>query len=215
MFKKYCFKCGEISDNKYPLCTSCFPKTLNKKLLCTFCGIPTSTFVKICPACREKAIVYNSNYSFFSYSGLPKEILSQFKFKKDKNFAIYYSDLISDYIKNNFNNPILCPVPTSRLKRKLKNGYQLDSICKELVKNGINIQYLLRKHYSKTQKKLDRESRIKNLYSSFYLKSPKLIIESDIVLFDDVFTTGATINACAKKISVYGSRIYSITLSRD
>lgn len=210
-----CFNCGGISENIYPLCNKCEPKTIKLESSCSICGIETSKFVDICPQCLEKNTLFENNYSLFQYSGLPKEILQQYKFKKDKSFSVFYAKLIIKHIEENFKEPIvICPVPTSILKRKLKNGYQLDDVIKELKKNGIKVCSLLKKRYSKTQKKLNKEERMVNLSNSFVLKKHNKKIEL-IVLLDDVFTTGATINACAKVLNVKYDLIQSITLYRD
>lgn len=214
MFKKKCFNCGELSDNVYPLCSNCRPALINIDSSCRICGIPTTRFVKICPSCRHNSKIVKSNYSILSYSGISKEILTQYKFKKDLSYAQFFSQHIISYIHHNFKSAIICPVPTSKLKRKIKNGYQLDSIVKELKKNGLKVRYLLKKRYSKTQKKLGRLERSKNLVHSFNLKNK--VHENDvIVLIDDVFTTGATIDACCKILKEKSRLIYSITLYRD
>ena len=214
MLIRTCFNCGEFSNNTYPLCNSCKPMQLSKNKICNICGIPTSAIVNICSSCEKNERHFVSNYSLFYYSGIPKEILIQYKFKKDISYAHYYSDLIVSYIQENFDNPIICPVPTSYIKRKMKNGYQLDNIIFELKKRHLDVRYLLKKRYSRTQKKLNKLERQFNLTDSFILrKYPP--VDSQIILFDDVFTTGATINECAKVLKIMNNVIYSITLCRD
>ncbi len=214
MLKRKCFICGGFSENRYPLCNSCKPKQLSGNKICKICGIPTSTIVDICNNCENSDRDFTFNYSLFYYSSIPKEILTQYKFKNDISYAHYYSELIISYLKENFENPIICPVPTSYIKRKIKNGYQLDNIIYELKKRHIDIRYLLKKRYSRTQKKLNKLERQLNLTDSFVLrKSPPN--NSQIILFDDVFTTGATINECAKVLKIMNNTIYSITLCRD
>lgn len=215
MNKNICFNCGKDTYNIYPLCLNCEPSIIDSQSSCIQCGIETSKFIKTCPQCLNEKKNFSNNYSFFPYTGLPKEILQQFKFKKDKTYAHFYSKLIIEYLKTNFNEPvIICPVPTSLLKRKIKNGYQLDCILKELKRNGIEVRNLLKKRYSKTQKKLNKNDRKSNLENSFVLK--KDINEyNKIVLLDDVFTTGSTIEACAKVLGCKYGSIHSITLYRD
>ncbi|QEN06291.1 ComF family protein [Thiospirochaeta perfilievii] len=214
MFESYCFVCGLETNNKYPLCDSCKPTTLKKGMVCRKCGIPTSLFVDQCSMCITEDIQYKNNYSFFLYSSVAKEILKLYKFKKQIIFSYYYAELIIDYIKGNFEDPIICPVPTSLIKRKIKNGYQLDPILKILRYRGLRVEHLLRKRFSKTQKKLNRVERFNNLNDSFKVVK-KIDSNRPIILLDDVFTTGATINACSKLFKNSNMTIYSITLYRD
>ena len=215
MIKNICFNCGELTKNSYPLCLKCEPSPISLNGSCIFCGIETSKFVKVCPNCLDMNWAFKSNYSIFPYSGLSKEILNQFKFKKDSRYAVYYAEKIYNYILDNFHEkPLICPIPTSNIKRKIKNGYQLDSIVTELKKLDLKVSPLLKKRYSKTQKKLNKIERMNNLNNSFYIKKSKNKIDT-IILLDDVFTTGATINSCAKVLKEKYNIIHSITLCRD
>ena len=122
--------------------------------------------------------------------------------------------MIGDYIDKNFTNYIISIIPTSPIKRKINNGYQMDHIEKELRLLGYPIKQLLKKRYGKNQKKLNKEDRNKNLENRYYLKKNVTDRFENIILIDDVFTTGATINTVSKLLEVFGS-IYSITLYRD
>lgn len=211
-----CFNCGAGTKSSYPLCGNCLPEVLDFKKCCSLCGQPTSLFVDMCSRCLDNKPLFKGGYSFFLYRGLEKDILNQYKFKKDYRFSKLYSKLVADYVFRILKNPIICPVPTSLLKYKLKNGYQLDPIVKDFKRLGLEINWLLGKRFSKTQKRLNRLGRIKNLEGSFYLKRKPVGKNREIVLFDDVFTTGATINSCCSVLKSHGyNNIYVITLYRD
>lgn len=209
-----CFNCGEKSINKYPLCDKCHPKIIDKNY-CTVCGIPTSKLVSICCNCIENNTSKAVNRSLFFYSGLSKEILSLYKFSKDYRFANYYIKYLLNII-NTKENPIVCPVPTSIIKRRLKSGYQLDPLLRLLKKNGVEVKYLLKKRYSRTQKRLSKKERIENLSKSFKLRSLNVNRSREILLLDDVYTTGATLKNCYKILHSAGYlNISSLTLCRD
>lgn len=211
-----CFNCGKQTGNPYPLCQKCTPFLLNRDSVCVKCGIPTTRFIKICSSCREIKSANQSNYSFFIYRGLSRALLNLYKFNKEHTLAKFYSAYLVDYIYSNFTNPIICPVPTSILKRKIKNGYHLDPLIKELKKSGIYSKNILKKKFGKTQKKLGKYKRLTNSINSFSVIKNSEDRNRPIVLIDDVYTTGATIENCAKVLSTNGfKRIYSLTLCRD
>lgn len=216
MFKRLCFICGSEVDTFYPLCSSCMPKALEPENVCSMCGIPTNKFVRLCVSCNGNNFHFNNNYSLFYYSSIGKLTLNLYKFKTETSFNYYYAQLLQAYILKEFTDPLICPVPTSFIKRRLKGGYQLDPIISELKKHGLNIKQLLVKKFSKTQKKLNRSDRYNNLRNKFAVRKHKLHRVKEIVLLDDVFTTGATADSCAEVLKDFGySNIYVITLYRD
>lgn len=212
----YCFNCGKQTGNPYPLCQECTPSLLSRNSVCSKCGIPTTTFVELCCSCTETDNTTHINYSLFMYRGLNRALLNLYKFNKEHTLAKYYSGYIVDYIYRNFTNPIICPVPASFLKRKIKNGYHLDPLIKELKKSGIYSKSLLKKRFGKTQKKLGKNERLANSITSFSFIRNSENRNRPVLLIDDVYTTGATIENCAKVLSTNGfKQIYSLTLCRD
>lgn len=208
-----CFNCGVYRGNKYPLCDSCAPLVIDFSISCAVCGYPQSAYVKLCSKCTNSSEL--RNYSFYLYSGLAKDILVLYKFKKNYSFASFYGDLICRYIVEEYINPVVCPVPTSFLKRRLKSGYQLDPIVSYLKKQGLVVKWLLAKKYSATQKKLSRSLREQNLLHSFKVRSCKYK-DRFIVLIDDVYTTGATLRSCYLALKEAGYKdIVSLTLYHD
>lgn len=211
-----CFNCGSQTGNPYPLCQECRPELLSRDYVCKKCGLPTTQFVKLCCSCIDKNSNNNFNYSFFIYRGLNRALLNLYKFNKEHSLAKYYSAYLVDFIYKNFTNPIICPVPTSIIKRKIKNGYHLDPLIRELKKTGIYTKNLLRKRFGKTQKKLGKHERLTNSKNSFTFIRNNEDRNRPILLIDDVYTTGATIENCAKVLSANGfKQIYSLTLCRD
>lgn len=208
-----CFNCGLYTSNKYPLCNLCIPVCIKPDRSCYVCGYPLTGYVRLCSKCSEGNDIYN--YSFFLYIGLAKDILSLYKFKRNYSFARLYGDLIYRYVTKECIDSIICPVPTSFLKRRLKSGYQLDPIVIYLKKQGLEVKWLLSKKYSPTQKSLNRSLREQNLLHSFKVRDCKYK-DRLIVLIDDVYTTGATIKSCCIALKEAGYKdIISLTLYHD
>lgn len=146
---------------------------------------------------------------------LVRKMLYDFKFKKKFVISKFLGEILYENlneilydlkIQENFNNPILIQIPIS-FSRKLQRGYDQNSlIIKEFCKLGgdnflkieKNILYkkLLTSPQSKTKKKKER---LKNIKNSFKVKNVEKIKNKNILLFDDIKTSGATLNE-AKKI---------------
>lgn len=195
---------------------------------CISCGKRGSD---LCPKClldspsaeRESA---NWIFPLFDYRHPPiKKSIWLLKYKGKKKLASIFAEILYDMIIeelselsviNNFREPILIPIPLSR-KRFRERGYnQAELICRELVKiNNLRheINWKLEKDIlikiKETEHQVnikERHDRLKNLYNSFALKNSEIIKGQNIILIDDVLTTGATLNEAKKTLKMFGAR---------
>lgn len=165
-------------------------------------------------------------FPFFDYRHIPiKKSIWLLKYKGKKRLAyifatVMYEKIIEELsdlkILNNFNNPILIPIPLSK-KRFRERGYnQSELICQELVKidnvrNNVNWKLekniLIKIKETEHQTNIhDRKNRLENLSNSFSIKNEEAIKNKNIILLDDVLTTGATLNEAKKILKRYGAR---------
>lgn len=205
-----CFNCSKETINSYPICDRCKPLKIDRDSSCVICGYPQTVFVKKCRNCLDNRVI---NRSLFLYTGLAKDILRLYKFSKRYSFARYFSELIINEVEEDL---IICPVPTSSIKKRINSGYHLDPIIKTLKKSKkVKIVNLLKKRYSHTQKQLARKERFNNLNNSFCVINIKYA-NSKILLFDDVYTTGATLESCYDVLIKAGYKhIQALTLYHD
>jgi len=116
-------------------------------------------------------------------------------------------------VMENFRNPILIPIPLSP-KRYRERGYnQAELICKELVKlnpgkdfelkNNILIKIKETEHQARIK---NRNARLKNLENSYGVKNEGLLKNRNIILIDDITTTGATLNEARKILKKSGAK---------
>lgn len=113
---------------------------------------------------------------------------------------------------------VIVPVPLHRERLRQREFNQslllADHIGRVL---GIPVSYtnLIRTTPSPPQTTLSKKSRLKNLRGAFALQYPREIIKKRVLLIDDVFTTGATVNECAKSLRKAGSSdVLVLTLGR-
>lgn len=150
-----------------------------------------------------------------------KLLIHALKYNKSTHSAKICAKLIAEKIPK-IKNCILIIIPRTQ-KRLQKFGFsQCDLIAKEIIKineiKKINIKYerkiLIHKKDSETQTKLSRKERIKNTKNSFLIKNPEKIIGKNIILIDDVFTTGATITEAKNILLKSGANsVFAFTLA--
>ena len=117
------------------------------------------------------------------------------------------------------------PVPIHK-KRKAQRGYnQSELICTELVRiikeNKIGTIFLEKNCLQKVkhnlpQSSLNRKERVENVKQVYSLRHPERIKGKNIILVDDIYTTGSTVNACAKILKENGAKtIIVVTIAKD
>jgi predicted amidophosphoribosyltransferase len=109
--------------------------------------------------------------------------------------------------------PVLVPVPPRPGKLRKTGWDQVEYLARLLKREGLPVYPCLRRLPSLSQKKLSREDRLRNLRNRFVLTRPAPPLA---VLFDDVITTGATIEACAGALKDAGTeKVYGVCLFYD
>lgn len=150
--------------------------------------------------------------------------MSLFKYKNKKGFAEVFAQTLHGKIleelaelgvMKNFRDPLLIPIPLSP-KRYRERGYnQAELICKELIKldNKINFtlenNILIKPQDTEHQARIrNRSERLKNIIGSFAIRDGKEheIQNRNIILIDDILTTGATLAEAKKVLKKAGAR---------
>ena len=122
-------------------------------------------------------------------------------------------------LENDKNFDIICPVPLSNYRLK-ERGFNQSYVLAYDISKSLNIPLIsiLKKKVKKTQVGLDDKRRWINIKGTFFIKWGKRqfeINDKKILLVDDVFTTGATANECAKVLKKNGAKNVSVlTLAR-
>ena len=205
-YPNVCGMCDKIS--KYDICPKCLAK-LNKIKQCKKHiylrrNFTTHMYIfKYEDIVRQKLIKYKFSDQAYRYKGFSKFI------EKDKK--------ICGFLKK---YDIIIPAPISKT-RKLKRGYnQSDLIIMELSKNITDICVLRNVLYkiknTLPQSSLNKVQRQSNLKGAYKIKNIESIKDKKVLLFDDVFTTGSTIDECARVLKLAGAKeIGSLTIAKD
>lgn len=130
------------------------------------------------------------------------------EYKSSKRFSLvpFWAGLLSDAIDRRWPDRTIVPVPPRPEKIRRREWDQIEAIAAALEKRGYRVERVLERKVDLQQKKLNREMRKANAGKAYsVIPSLASSMPSRIILIDDVYTTGATIEACAKALRENGA----------
>ena len=209
--------------NTYSLCKDCFKELNFIQDGCIKCGKPIiyHSLEKIdicgCSYCFNKSFYFDKSISCIEYSDISKSMILGFKYKNKTYMAKYISNIMKEKLDlENIEFDYITFVPLHK-KRMRKRGFnQSEKIAKELSKI-INIPILdciYRKSNTNRLYNLNRQERKIELKNAFLVKENiNYANGKNILLIDDIFTTGSTVNEISKLLRLNNvNRIFVMTL---
>ncbi len=216
LFPKICDFCGarfEVGLSN-TLCVSCFDAiSPYSDPVCSHCGealaqgaFEGSTLLR-CLDCGEKDYFLDEVRAYGEYSGALRIAHHSFKFEGMEDLGSLLAERMAQMIPMSFveKGCVVCPVPLS-LERERERGYNPSEILSRHISlaKGLPNKKLLQKIKSvPPQMSLSKEQRLRNPEGS-YQTIPGVSLPERVVLIDDVFTTGATLEECAKVLRKSG-----------
>lgn len=176
MTPPYCMKCGKtIEDNEEEYC-------------------------KDCHAIMKS---YNRGFPVFAYTGAIKHALYEFKYHNQRSYGDYFAECIVKQYGAQLKSlqlDGLVPVPIHRDKRRAR-GYNQAHVLADALGKRIHVpvypSYIQRIVKTSPQKELNDKTRMKNLKNAFKIGQNAIELKK-VLLVDDIYTSGATIEACTK-----------------
>lgn len=181
---------------------------------CKYCGIPMSGFDfngLVCAGCREDPPRFKRGRCLFLLDQNGKKIIHEIKYHGVKDVLKDVPRWLNrnDSFREFLHDSILIPVPLHR-KRLRKRGFNqslwiANAFKKDLGDRVQVIEALTRTRNTETQTEFNRFERKKNVKNAFALKKKNgLNKQNKLILIDDVYTTGATLDECAKALTQEG-----------
>jgi ComF family protein len=171
-----------------------------------------------CYDCSRKSFHFTAGLAVFPYDRYMKRSIEYFKFHNRREYAEWYADEMTARLGQKIRSwrpDCLVPVPIHR-SRLLERGYnQTELVAKEVGKRlGIYVEPGLLERCKKTvpQKTLNDRERIKNLKNAFQIRK-SVVQYKRVVLVDDIYTTGSTIEACTQVLLESGvEQVYFVCI---
>lgn len=226
-----CPICGKPTDKKLSVdfltwqdygdvCSDCMDKVKPvNKARCMKCGkFLDNDESEFCYDCKHTKHEYTQCIAALPYEGEIKQSIYRFKYGGCREYAWWYANIIEKHCGRQiqiWNPDVIVPVPMYRAKVKVRGFNQAELVAQNLSKLlniDINSQLLFRIRKTAPMKKLHAIERTKNLENAF-LARQKMIKYNKILLLDDIYTTGATLDACASALKRQGVKeIYGVCL---
>ena len=172
----------------------------------------------VCGPCRKHPPAYNLAWTPYAYQSPLKEAIGLLKYHGKTQLAPSLARLITQTnpAPTNVDAMIAVPLYPDRLReREFNQALLLASHLGKQWNLPVLIDVLRRTRPTHPQTSLTRRERLKNLRKCFSVATPAVIEGKTMLLVDDVFTTGTTVNECAKALRKAGAQaVYVQTLAR-
>lgn len=220
-----CPSCKKIVDAE-GFCSSCWKKLIFiEKPYCTVCGKPldiTTSMGLVCGSCIRKKYYFDRTFCVFAYNDTIARAIFEFKFYRKTFLSKFFTKLLANKIKDCRENIDFITCVPMHIKRLRQRGYNQSLLLVKDLSDMINVPYipdlLIKIKHTKAQVQLNHKHRKTNLKSAFELnnKYVNVVKGKNILVVDDVFTTGSTVNECAKALKQQGdvARVFVLTLAR-
>lgn len=221
----YCMCCGSLIDKSrpYALCDLCVKKFhwINGRT-CDKCGkaLPDTYRGRMCYDCMTFEHHFDKGYSCLTYGLHEREVLLDHKYNGKGYMAMKFGDILYDRIScENLSPDVIIPVPISAGRMK-KRGYNQSALMarrlSRLWQVPVDEKALVRKKETQLLRSLNPADRRLALTGAFAV-SPKgaaALRGKEVMLIDDIYTTGATVDTCSKILKEAGaSKVYVLTLA--
>ena len=224
IFPAKCFTCNNIIDET-GLCYNCWQKiNFISTPFCKKCGHPFNVEIDkniLCGNCISSPPLYKQAFGRFKYDEHTRKIIHKIKYGDKTNFIPYFSNMLSSSAKEIITKAdIILAVPMHKLKYLSRKYNQSQLIAYKLAIQNNKLYYpdlLIKKKSNMPQAGLSKKDRKNNVSGVFKVKERHIdkIKGKNLLLIDDVMTTGETINSCTKVLLKKGCKsVYVLTLAR-
>lgn len=228
IFPSFCVSCNQYSP-KGQLCSSCSSdiKFIKSKDVCHCCGVPFNYFDESvntpkhkCSYCINQKVHYTVCRSIAYLEGTVRELLHGFKYRKKLGIGKLFTKLMTEnFPEELLGFDLIMPVPL-HINKLREREYNQSAV----LVNGVSKKLICEKDLFSLVKSRETEPQVnfknsnirkKNISKSFSVRDVKKVKKRSILLVDDVYTSGSTVNECARVLLDSGAEeVRVLTLLR-
>ena len=219
LYPKTCCFCGEVSAED--ICNKCRKNIVYiQEPVCKKCGKPIRYEEgELCHDCQNNDFSYEQGKSIWLHKGPVRNSIYRFKYNNKRIYGKFYAEelyrLYQHKIKE-WDIDVIIPIPLHQRRRRERGYNQSEIVAKylgELAGIPIERKVLCRIRNTKPQKSLNHKDRKANLKNAFRAKGDLKKIKN-ILLIDDIYTTGNTIHEATKALQKKGAlKVFFFTIS--
>ena len=217
LFPRRCVGCGRIGRFLCSECLGGLPRLPGP--LCPICGRPQASGI-VCPGCWQRQTQIDGIRSLFSFDEVVRKAIHQLKYRNFKAISPCLAELLADYLRSNSlpgEALVYVPLHPGRLRER---GYNQSALLARELGGRIDLPVvedcLVRVRHARPQvRAVDVEERRRNVADAFVCRDER-VKGKQIILIDDVCTSGATLESCAAALKDGGAMsVWGLTLARD
>lgn len=223
VFPRICFACSErVDDQDRFLCDKCKKELLPVgDLSCPVCGSFETVNQHDCSLCNSEEIHFDKCFSLMPYNDVVRTLIHELKYNEMTKVSDYLVDYSIRHIeaKMPFSDAdFVCPVPLHKTKQR-ERGYNQAALLARRIAAHFKWQYepdlVKRFRFTESQADLSPDQRKMNVNKAFSVKKKIPLRDKNILIVDDVFTTGATVNSISQVLKEHQvNKIYVLTVAR-
>ena len=206
---------------RVPVCDACVSSLQRAQVnACSICGealdFASPDAPEVCGLCRRAHPEFDFAISFGAYDGALRRLVHLLKYERVRPAASILGERLAEVLsEHRFAGDqlvLLIPVPLHRIKRRQRGFNQSELIARCALRYlnrdryRVQIGNLQRIRATVSQTGLTRHQRRQNVRGAFVINAPEQVRDRSLVLVDDVYTTGTTLNECARVLRKAGAR---------
>ncbi len=199
--------CAVCASEGLCLCDNCSKSALiRKKPACVICNSLNETG-KTCNNCYAKSKLKGASVSY-RYEGVVKDLVWAMKYENKRSIARFFADHLDEL------QGVVCYVPSDGKTRRARGYDQAEILASTYAKiHKLPFQRLLVRVKHTRQVGKNRAERIENIKDNFVVVND--VAGKEIILIDDVITTGATVSECARVLNTAGAKsVWALAIAK-